>query len=1010
MKSRRILLPVVLLCSCNVWGQASGGFGAVIGIVQDPARQGIPDTTVVLSNDALGVELTMNTSGDGWFNAPTVTPSPGYKLKATRAGFATWESEEFPVSTGEKVSFEITLQMAENAEGEARGGARLVEDTKSGISVTITPLAVDATPISDRRLNQLVPLAPMMNVVNSQPGLLVFHGVPFSNVFLTDGINTTNNYFQIRRGATSQVSLDGVQDFHVESAGFSAEFGGAMGGIVNTATRSGTTAYHGEAYEFYRNRSLQAEDRYAMGYNTRQLQHQAGANLGGPLYGSKLFFFVNGEFLHRNGQGLNRITNPLIADPAGTRILASNCQATAAQCSVVTRVLQSQMNVLVPLWDHSVRGLARIDYRRSDRNSFSVVGNAIEWHAPILAETEVVAPNGGLLGQPTVRERTRFAKAGWTVTGASKTNDARIGWFQDRISEYPTAAPQLVAGPVGISIAGTTVGASLPYPAVLPSEHRWDFVENANFLLGSHAIKVGVELLKTTDFAHYLRNAAGLYEYPTLTAFAQDFPLTGQRNYTTFSQTLGNADRTFDSRLFRAYAEDTWRPTGRITVDFALHYERPRLPQPSQVNPSFYQTAAINPPGLDLSPRVGVAYLVNERTVVRAGFGFYYAPYSGQLLDTLFLGNALGQTGISVNPNQSGAPVHPSLFQLTSQVPNGTTNVAFALAKFRNPYAQETTVAIERHIGAGTTVTLSLLHSRGIKLWTTQDANLAAPTATQTYTIANAARQATGTYTTQVWTGKVNANFAHAYQVENGGSSWYNGASLQVSKRMSHGISVAASYTFSHSIDNTGQSAPFATVSSATFNANYPGDKGNSAFDQRHRASIQWVWQPAPKGNSAAARHLLSGWQLSTMTTLASSQFATPVVTVEGQQFSGITMAYTSSLNGSGGWARVPFLPIDNLKTGPEYNVDARLVRTIPVTERIQVRLMFEAFNAFNTQYNTSVNTIAYTAMGLPPGVTTGTRSGTLVPAPGVGNGIASHGYPDGTNARRAQVALRIVF
>ena len=470
-------------------------------------------------------------------------------------------------------------------------------------------------------------------------------------------------------------------------------------------------------------------------------------------------------------------------------------------------------------------------------------------------------------------------------------------------------------------------------------------------------------------------------------------------------------------RNLNAFAEDTYKATARLTLSFGLRYEKPRLPQPTQTNTTFFQTASISSPWLDLSPRVGVAYLLNNRTVLRAGFGFYYAPFSGQLIDALYLGNGVYQTNISVNPNQAGAPVFPQVFATASKTPNGTENVVYSTTKFTNPYAQETSVALERAIGSGTTVTLSLLHSRGYKLWTTQDFNQANPSSTQitseTYNIDNASGQTVGNYTTTNYiTSKNNAHFAHVYQIENGGSSWYNAAALQIHKSMSHGLGLEASYSFSHAIDNSGQNAPFGTAFSSTVNGNYPSDRGNSAFDQRHRAVIQWLWAPAAaKSSSAISRYLLSGWQLSTFTVLASSQPVTPIVDVQGQQFSGVTMNYTSSLNGSGGWARVPFLPVNSLRTDPEYNVDARLARVVSITDRIKATILVEGFNVFNMQYNTSVNTIAFTSTPvLPPGLLNGTQTGTLKPVAGVGAGNAAQGFPDGMNARRLQVALRIVF
>jgi hypothetical protein len=993
-----------------------------MGLILDRAGNGMPDCMVTLSNESLGIERSMNSTDDGVFVVHTVVPAEGYRVKISRKDFAGWQSAVFTVSTGQKVSFEIILQADEapdsGVKAESQGGVRLVDDFYSGLGAVHTPDQVDTTPNSARTFQTLAPLAPAVVLAGSAPGVLVFHGVPYSNPLLIDGILATDSYFLQRPSTPDPVTLDAVQDFYTASSSFTGEFGNTMGGFVDAGTHSGGAAYHGEAYEYFRNNIWQAGDRYAAGFDTRQRQNQAGIGLGGPIRGDNLFLYLNLEELDRTAQGLNRITNPLIADPSGRFVLPSNCQATAAQCFVATRFLQSQMNVLAPLWEHSYHGLAKIDYRRSPRNNFTFDLGAMQFRAPALAETETVAPNGGMLGDPLLQEQSRYAKAGWTYTTYGQmTNDLRLGWYQDRVTEGISSVPGLATGLLGVSIAGTTVGAPQSSTTVLPSEHRSQLVDNISWTLGSHTLKAGAEYFLTRDYLNGLSNAAGLYQYPSLTAFAQDFALTGLRSYTNFTQTFGNPIRSIRMRELNAYVEDTYKATARLTFSYALRYEKPRLPQPTETNTTFFQTATITSPWLDLSGRAGAAYLLNNRTVLRAGFGIYYAPFSGQLIDALFLGNGLYQTNISVNPNQAGAPVFPQVIASANKIPNGSLNVAYSTTKFTNPNAQEATVAIERHLGAGTTVTLSLLHTRGYKLWTTQDFNQANPSSTQitteTYNIDNAAGQTVNTYTTTNYiVSKNNASFAHVYQIENGGGSWYNAAALQVHKSMSHGLALDASYTFSHAIDTTGQNAPFGTAFSSTLNGDYANDKGNSAFDQRQRFVMQWLWQPTvAKGGDAVSRRLLNGWQLSTFTTLASSQPVTPIVEVQGQQFSGQTMNYTSSLNGSGGWARVPFLPINSLQTGPEYNVNARLARQLTITDRIKATVLFEAFNVFNMQYNTAVNPIAYRSVAvLPPGLLNGTQTGTLFPVPGAGAGNAAQGFPDGTNARRAEVALRIVF
>jgi len=113
-----------------------------------------------------------------------------------------------------------------------------------------------------------------------------------------------------------------------------------------------------------------------------------------------------------------------------------------------------------------------------------------------------------------------------------------------------------------------------------------------------------------------------------------------------------------------------------------MRWDKVKLPQPTEYTTSFYQTQYITSPNMTLQPRFGLSYLLNDRTVIRAGFGMYYTPFPMQLIDALFLGNGLYQTSISVNPYQSGAPVFSKVVSSATTIPNATSNIAFANTKF----------------------------------------------------------------------------------------------------------------------------------------------------------------------------------------------------------------------------------------------------------------------------------------------------------------------------------------
>jgi hypothetical protein len=370
----------------------------------------------------------------------------------------------------------------------------------------------------------------------------------------------------------------------------------------------------------------------------------------------------------------------------------------------------------------------------------------------------------------------------------------------------------------------------------------------------------------------------------------------------------------------------------------------------------------------------------------------------GQLVRDLSAGGGVYQTAFTLIPSQIGAPVFPKALAAVTSVASNLTNAIYAAAKFRNPYTLQGTIAIERRLTRFMALAVSYLESRGNKLWSAADQNLAGATILyQTYTINDTAGNPTGTYGTNLFA----TNFGQHFEVGNEASSRYKGATAQLRTAPLRGLSLQASYTWSHAYDDVSAPPIIGGEARATTSVkDYAGDWGPSAFDQRNRFVLNWMWKPRVTGSNApAARLLLNGWQVSGIASAASSMRETALVDVIGQQFSKFTMAFPTSLNGSGGWSRVPFYGVNTLPIGATYNVDARVTKELAFTERLKATLMFEAYNAANRKNDTSVQTMAFTAVG-----------GVLKPVAGLGTPNASYGYPFGTNARRLQVALRLSF
>jgi hypothetical protein len=977
-----------LVCAYGAWAQAVAGSGAVTGMVLESGAEGMPDANVTVVNPALGVRRQAVTTIDGAFDIPGLPPGAGYRLKVERQNFANWESKAFEVAVGQTRTFRIEMEREKTAtEVDVEVMSTPVAENQTGITTWMDPQRTNSLPSDRRRLDPLVALAPLASV-DSTSGKLMIQGNTQSNSLLSDGINITNGYFGERGNFAGWLAQDTTQEMRVLSAAYPAEFGRAMAGVVDAVTPSAPNNFHGALYDYLRPSDWEAGSRFAPGYDMLGKRNQGGGSFGGPILRDRLMFFGNVESLTDRFNGLNQLSTPPLA--------ASNCTASAVQCAAAVKYLQTQTNVLLPFREHWTSGLGRIDYRRSEANAINLEFRGANAKSPEEVRLLPIAANGGLIGVQNSTNDTRYAKVGWTSTPRlSSVNELRLGLVEDRLFEPPSTG-----GPA-ITVAGASVGSAHPNFTAL-NEKRYQLVDNLTMTSGSHTIRLGADLARTRDNLNWL-DSAGAYTYPTLTAFAQDFSGT-TRSYTSFTQQFGNAVRQVPYKELAAYAQDTWRAISRLHVTLGVRWDKSFLPQPAVTNSNYYQTGSIPSPNIAFAPRISLAYRFSDNTVLRLGHGWFYAPYAGQALDALLNGNGLTETSVWVNPNQTSAPIFPKVTTFGASA--GTANLMYPVSKLQNPKTQQTILALEHQIGPHTTLTLSLEDSRTTKLWTGNDINLTTPVKTGTYPIYDASGAVTGSYTTSIWTARNDPKYAHIWQIENGGSSRYDAAVVELRHRLSHGLSLQANYTWSHATGiNTGPLLD-GVFSLLSVPLNGAADKSELPTDQRHRAVLNWTWQPTlVRSNMWAARYLVNGWQLSGIASFTSGQPVTPTVLLTGNQFSTFTMTYFNTLNGSGGWARVPFVPAGSLHTEGQSNMNARIGRTIPITERVRGAVAFEAFNVFNTQRITSVNTIAYTAVAsLPVGTTNGPYSGVLRPVAGLGQGNAA------SPARQMQLSFRVTF
>ncbi len=1027
MNKVAIITAIACLGAVSAFAQSVAGLGAITGIVKDASGASVPGAAVVVANEAKGIRRSLETNGDGIFNAPALVPASGYTVTVNKAGFAPYEQNEVTVLVGQDVDLQLTIGVGTaTTQVTVESQAPVVEDTKSDVSQVVNSRQILDLPINGRRVDSFVLLTPAV-VPDGTFGLVSFRGIAGGNNFLTDGNDTTDQFYNENAGRTriaSQISQDAVQEFQVISDNYSAEYGRADGGIINTVTRSGTNDIHGTAFWFFRDAGFNARDRYA-NFNPPEHRDQVGGVVGGAIIKNKLFYFLDYEKTLRDFPLIASLTSAPLFNPAGqfqntqpNGSATCAAPATPAQCATAISFITTRNFGTVPRTVNQDLGFAKIDFRPTEKHTFSFSGNYLDWVSPNGIQTQAVLNNGnGIANNADSTVRTRYGRADWTyVVTPTIIMEARFGYFKDRL--YDAASPDFLApqlGLAGLSVAGNSnLGYATSYPRLNPSEQRFQGADNISISAGAHTIKLGIDIAATEDYQHQLSNQYGSYSYSSFTNYALDFSgnTTGAKNYASYSQAFGNP--TVDTNItdYGAYLQDQWRVSSRLLLNFGVRYDFADVQQPSIYNHDYPATAVIHTPSFDFAPRLGIAYNLNGgKTVLRAGYGMFYARFQTGLINTLFLSNNIYQESITLTaPSDIAAlgPVYPNFLPSTTRTPPpGTTDITFADKNLKNPYTGQWNAAIDQEITPSLALTVSYLGSTGIDLYSVRDLNVGSQSSqTATYQILDSGKNVVGTYTTPVYllANRVDPRYRRVNQVENGGKSYYDGLAVQLNKRYAKGFQAGVAYTWAHAIDfNQGGASNaifFSNGPTSYTNGDYRGEKGSSALDVRHRAVINFVWQPVFAHTSGwAGRWLANGWEVSQITTLQSSPPAQATVSVSGFAFPGA--AFQGSLNGLGSVNRVPFEPINGLNVDQIYRVDARISKAVPLSERVRLYLMFEGFNIFNTPYNTSINTTQYLL---------NSKAGTLSPLSSFGYGNASQAFPDGTNARRAQLALRLTF
>lgn len=320
-----LVLLFFLLTLPKLEGQSTTG--VIGGTVYDPQHAVIPNARIVALNEATGAEFIAYTDKSGIYTLADLPPGT-YSVDITGDAFTAFTATHVVVQLGRRTPLTTTLHIGATSSTIQVGTIVPFQSTYPSVAANITQSQLQNLPSDSRRWSSFALLTPGVVSEPNGQGLLSFRGISgLLNNNTIDGADNNQAFFSEERGRTKapySISMAAVEQFQVNTANYSAEYGRAAGGVINTVTKSGTNQYHGDAFFFERNSSLSALNPYTTltnfnstasnfvtdPYQPTDVRRQMGFSAGGPIVHDKLFWFYSFDYNTRNFPAVSRVGYP----------------------------------------------------------------------------------------------------------------------------------------------------------------------------------------------------------------------------------------------------------------------------------------------------------------------------------------------------------------------------------------------------------------------------------------------------------------------------------------------------------------------------------------------------------------------------------------------------------------------------------------------------------------------------------------------------------------------------
>jgi len=919
-----LLALVMMLAPTTVHSQSAAATGRLEGTVTDSSGAAVSGAEIAVRNQNTGISTTITSGSEGDFTVLYLEPGT-YEVSIQKSGFNKLVLKDIAVTVGTRAIIHPQLAVGRiEATITVTATTPLVDTAESSLGTVVGQQSIGSLPLNGRNFTDFALLTPGATT-DGDFGMISFNGVAGNfNNYTVDGGNNNNAFFaqQIGRTIPFQFSEDVIREFQVTSTGFEAEFGQAGGGLVNSVTKSGTNQVHGDAYYYILDSSTSANDKIneqqgiAKPHNRRQ---QLGGTVGGPLVHDRLFYLGNYETQIRNepltvndGPAVNGLPPDFFANNPD---LATQVQAAAGS-------FPRNFNQNV--------AFGKINGVINEKNTFSVTYNYQRFRSPHGYFNTPTSTGDGL--SLTDGATSHFFQASLqTSFSATAINEFRFHYGSDYHFDLPPSPPTSPAVTIQNPDTGFVFGGNRFQLA--NTDRRYEFTDTFTKILGNHNLKAGVDINISHNADSFTYGPKGEYRFADLT----DVP---SGNFELYLQSFGQSTIVQTSPTYSFFAQDQFRATPRLTLNYGLRYDLQVLPQPKQCNPAFAATCHIPYSKNNVSPRLGFAYAVDRKggTVVRGSFGLFYIQE-----DLLDVSEAFASNGVTrpflvvVGPkfgNSNPLVTYPNSLTSFPSDAGGTPSIVVFSPNFRSPYVEQANAAVEHQFGSHTAFSVGYVYSHGLRLLgnsngvTRQangnfgfDLNLVPPDqqpvfspgsfATATVTLPNGK-----TFTTPDFgaiDGFIDPDFGTINAIDNSGLSIYNGLLVSL-RHQSRQFLTSVAYTFSSTTEQgTGYFNQFDQNS----------QRGPSQLDQTHRLVTTGVWSPQFRG--------LKNFEFSGIVTFASGRPYTAVFDNPEVNFS-----------------IVPGEKFNSFR-GPTFkDVDFSISRVFHLGDRYQLAFRAEAFNLFN--------------------------------------------------------------